>query len=216
MSNRWPIALDKSLSAIDLYESHSERKYVDSRANLYAIITATEYLERAYERDAITIEEYTTECNKLISQFKIAESGALGRDETTESFLKMYQMDCPRAAKRLLTMGAPEPLRSSDSSSENVVVGKTVANFITAMNAVNLGQLDVDVLQLSLLDLRNSLVQHSGTSKDWGPMQKVENWLVKLNSMRAHDRIDEVDARQLNLDLEAAYAEFNRYLETKR
>ena len=216
MTSRWPTALDKSLSAIDLYESHKERKYYDSRANLYAIIMATEHLERAYAQDCVTSQEYTTECNKLISQFKIAKS-ALGDNETTESFMKTFQMDCPRATNRLLYMGVPESLRSSDDSDNvGVAVAKTVADFITAMDTVRLGQLDVDDLSPLLIDLRNSLMQHTGTPKDWGPIQKVETWLVKLNAMRAHDRIDENEKRQLCLDLDSAYLEFNQHLKTKR
>jgi len=215
MTSRWPTALDQSLSTIDLYESHTERKHYDNRANLYAIIMATEHLERAYAQDCVTNAEYTTECNKLISQFKIAES-ALGKNESTESFMKNYQMDCPRAVNRLLIMGVPESLRSSDDGDRALTVATTVANFITAMDVLKLEQLDVDVLLPHLIDLRNSLVQISGTPKDWGPMQKVENWLVKLNFMRAHDRIDENDSRQLYLDLDSAYSEFNQYLKTKR
>eukprot|EP00985_Skeletonema_marinoi_P006114 scaffold2652_cov148-Skeletonema_marinoi.AAC.3 len=67
---------------------------------------------------------------------------------------------------------------------------------------------------LSTIDLYESHTER--TPKDWGPMQKVENWLVKLNFMRAHDRIDENDSRQLYLDLDSAYSEFNQYLKTKR
>ena len=35
---------------------------------------------------------------------------------TTEDFIKIYQMDCPRAADRLLRMGVPEPVKGSDGS----------------------------------------------------------------------------------------------------
>ena len=99
-----------------------ERKTYENLADLYTIITATEHLERAYAQDAITQSEYTSECNKLISQFKIAEKAALGSDGmTTEDFMKIYQMDCPRAKDRLLRMGVPEPLKTSDGSG-NVAV----------------------------------------------------------------------------------------------
>ena len=116
-SSRWPQALDESKSQIDLFDSSKERKTYENLADLYTIITATEHLERAYAQDAITQSEYTAECNKLISQFKIAEKAALGSDGmTTEDFIKIYQMDCPRAADRLLRMGVPEPVKRSDGS----------------------------------------------------------------------------------------------------
>lgn len=170
MSNppsRWPQALDQSKSQIDLFESSKERKAYENLADLYTIITATEHLERAYAQDAITQSEYTSECNKLISQFKIAEKAALGTNNmTTETFMNLYQvclyfnnagvihtsrrtlqmlmktradfifnfcesflssqMDCPRAADRLLRMGVPEPLKAShDSGNVAVTVAET-------------------------------------------------------------------------------------------
>ena len=45
-------------------------------SDLYAIIKATEKLERAYVRDAIRPEEYESTCEKLIQQFKVL-SGSL-------------------------------------------------------------------------------------------------------------------------------------------
>lgn len=42
---------------MELYESYKEREAYDNLADLYAVILATEHLERAYARDAITREE---------------------------------------------------------------------------------------------------------------------------------------------------------------
>lgn len=44
---------------IALYQTSKEREVYDEQANLYAIITATEHLERAYARDAIDPKDYT-------------------------------------------------------------------------------------------------------------------------------------------------------------
>ena len=43
---------------IQLFETSREREEYDEQANLYAIIVATEHLERAYARDAIEHKEY--------------------------------------------------------------------------------------------------------------------------------------------------------------
>ena len=106
--------------AIELYETSRERERFDEQANLYAIILATEHLERAYARDAIEPKEYTTQCKKLISQFKLAER-VIRNDMTTETFMQLYQMDCPRATERLLKMGVPEPLRGGADEANHVV-----------------------------------------------------------------------------------------------
>jgi ESCRT-I complex subunit VPS28 len=200
---------------VELYSSSRERQAFDDQATLYAIILATEHLERAFARDVITDKEYTTECNKLISQFRLAEKSALSASSsisTAEAFMELYRMDCPRAAERLLRMGVPEPIRSNTGDSHAVTVAETVQHFITTMDAVKLEQRAVDELQPLLSDLMDSLTKLTKTPNDFEPNWKVQKWLQKLNVMRAVDEIDEEDTRQLYHDLDSAYAEFTRYL----
>jgi ESCRT-I complex subunit VPS28 len=52
---------------IPLYSTIREREDYDEQANLFAIILATEHLERAYARDAISDKDYTVQCKKLSS-----------------------------------------------------------------------------------------------------------------------------------------------------
>mmetsp|Transcript_349 Transcript_349/g.799 ORF Transcript_349/g.799 Transcript_349/m.799 type:complete len:224 (+) Transcript_349:102-773(+) len=217
--NSFQTPLDASLPEIDLYSSSRERKAYENMGDLYTIIVATEHLERAYAQDAITQTEYTTECNKLLSQFKIAEKAALGNHNggmTTETFMRLYQMDCPRAADRLLVKGVPELVKTSGNGGQYcaVTVAETVQHFITAMDAVKLDQRAVDELQPLLSDLMNALVQLPDTPNDFGPNHKVQKWLEKLNAMRAVEMIDEDDGRQLYHDLDSAYSEFTRHLKT--
>eukprot|EP00565_Helicotheca_tamesis_P004249 CAMPEP_0185741158 /NCGR_PEP_ID=MMETSP1171-20130828/38805_1 /TAXON_ID=374046 /ORGANISM="Helicotheca tamensis, Strain CCMP826" /LENGTH=213 /DNA_ID=CAMNT_0028413111 /DNA_START=643 /DNA_END=1284 /DNA_ORIENTATION=- len=202
---------------IELFESMKEREAYENLADLYTVIVATEHLERAYARDAITQKEYTTECNKLISQFRLAEKAALGSSMTTETFMQLYQMDCPRARERLLRMGVPEQIKSSDDGHHvAVTVAETVQHFITTMDAVKLEQWAVDELQPLLSDLMDALTQLPETPNDFEANRKVQTWLQKLNSMRAVDQIDADDARQLYHDLDSAYADFTRYLKRKK
>jgi ESCRT-I complex subunit VPS28 len=200
---------------VELYRNSKERQAFDDQATLFSIILATEHLERAYARDAIEAKEYTTECNKLISQFRLAEKAALTKLQmTTETFMQLYQMDCPRASERLLKMGVPEPIRrgNNDAQGVAVTVAETVQHFITTMDAVKLEQRAVDELQPLLSDLMDSLTRLPETPNDFDPNRKIQKWLQKLNAMRAVDEIDEEDSRQLYHDLDSAYAEFTRYL----
>uniref|UniRef100_A0A6V2IMC3 Vacuolar protein sorting-associated protein 28 homolog n=1 Tax=Ditylum brightwellii TaxID=49249 RepID=A0A6V2IMC3_9STRA len=208
----------EGLQEIELFESSKEREAYENLADLYTVIVATEHLERAYARDAITQQEYTSECNKLISQFRLAEKAALGSSMTTETFMQLYQMDCPRARERLLIMGVPEQIKTSDDSGHHVAVtvAETVQHFITAMDAVKLEQRAVDELQPLLSDLMDALTQLPETPNDFEPNKKVQTWLQTLNSMRAVDQIDEDDARQLYHDLDSAYADFTRHLKRKK
>jgi ESCRT-I complex subunit VPS28 len=152
--------VDEAEDEVELYSSSRERQAYDDQATLYAIILATEHLERAYARDAVTQQEYVQECNKLISQFRLAEKAALTKlNMTTEKFMQLYQMDCPRATERLLNMGIPEPIRSGESADVAVTVAETVQHFITAMDAVKLESRFVDELHPLLSDLMDSLTR---------------------------------------------------------
>ena len=164
-----------------------------------------------------TIMQYTSECNKLISQFKIAEKVALKNSMTTDTFMQVYQIDCPRAKERLLVMGVPEQMVSSEggAAKEAITVAETAEHFITTMDALKLDQTAVDDLQPLLSDLMNALTRLPETPNDFEPNRIVQQWLQKLNLMRAVDDIDEADSRQLYMDLESAYQEFKYYLNRK-
>lgn len=69
---------------VELFETAKERQKYDDQASLYAIIVATEHLERSFARDAVSDRDYTTLCNKLISQFRLAEKAVCGSEMTTE------------------------------------------------------------------------------------------------------------------------------------
>lgn len=197
---------------VPLYENSRERELVDEQANLYAIILATEHLERAYARDAVEPKEYTAQCKKLISQFKLAER-VLRDDMKTETFMALYQMECPLASERLLKMGIPEPMKGgADEASHAVTVAETVQHFITTMDAVKLDQRAVDELQPLLSDLNDVITRVPETPNDFEPNRKIQKWLRKLNTMRAVDEISDEDSRQLYHDLDSAYTEFTRYL----
>ena len=201
---------------IELFETSRERERYDEQANLYAIIIATEHLERAFARDAITQKEYTDQCKKLISQFKLAER-TLRKEMSTETFMDIYQMDCPRASERLLKMGIPEPIKSNaDDTNSAQTIAETVQHFITTMDAVKLEQRAVDELQPLLSDLMDVLTRLPEIPNDFEPNRKVRKWLEKLNSMRAVDEISDEDSRQLYLDLDLAYTEFTRFLKGKK
>lgn len=131
--------------------------------------------------------------------------------------MQLYNMDCPRAVNRLLKMGIPEPIKGSDENAGGVAVtvAETVQHFITAMDSVKLEQRAVDELQPLLSDLMDSLTRLPETPNDFDSNRLVQKWLLKLNTMRAIERIDEDDARQLYHDLDSAYAEFTRYLKRK-
>lgn len=93
---------------VKLYEDSKERGKLEELSDLYAIMKATELLEKAYSRDCISSSDYADACSRTISQFKTAESALISRQyiTNTESFMKEYQIDTPRAFERLVVTGA--------------------------------------------------------------------------------------------------------------
>lgn len=95
------------MGEIKMYENSKEREHLERLADMYSIIKATDLLEAAYSRDAITPSEYTDACNRLISQFKATEKGLMLSKTigNADHFFKEYQIDCPRAYERLVVSG---------------------------------------------------------------------------------------------------------------
>ena len=102
----------RRVNEIKLYETARERANFEELSDLYSIIRATEAIETAYSRDAISKSEYGEACSKLITQFKGTEAGLIqgGKISSIDQFFKDYGVDCPRAYERLVKVGVPVTL----------------------------------------------------------------------------------------------------------
>lgn len=74
---------------LKLFETTREREEHDNNAEFYAIVVATEHLEKAYVRGIISDGDYSTACTKLIAQYRTALS--LVRDP--DSLIKKYGLE---------------------------------------------------------------------------------------------------------------------------
>lgn len=119
---------------IPLHATSKDRRHLEDLADLYAIIKATEHLEKAYARDLVGAEEvslrvkpclyylflrsltvplfpsrslpqYTAACLKLLTQYKSTASALTDID--VQDFIKTYSLEAPRAVDRLLRAGVP-------------------------------------------------------------------------------------------------------------
>jgi len=181
----------------------------------YTIIKLTESIEVAFANDAISREEYTVECEKLISQFKTTEAALVqGRQITSAAAFFEEQGTltkpwCGRANIRLLRDGVPATLLHAAHDSREAdrqIIAETTSAFITASNALQLDQRAVDDIQPLLKDLARCLNKVSFGGPDL--TERITVWLNKLHQMRAIDVISESDARQLMMELEASHNAF--------
>jgi ESCRT-I complex subunit VPS28 len=210
----------RKCSEIKLYESSKERALCEELSDLYSIMKATEALELAYSRDAISTSEYGEACTKLISQFRTSESGLVSGNKIVgiDEYIREYAIDCPRAYQRLVLAGVPATVMhaSHDDRQESVLVAETVQCFITAMDALKLEQRAIDEIQPLISDLMNALTKIRGLPADFEGLVKIQFWLQDLNKRRAMDNIDEDNARQLIFDLDSSYGAFMSHLKKGR
>ncbi|XP_010529403.1 PREDICTED: vacuolar protein sorting-associated protein 28 homolog 1-like isoform X2 [Tarenaya hassleriana] len=198
---------------VKLWNDKREREMYDNFAELYAIIKATEKLEKAYIRDLVSPAEYETECQKLIAHFKTLSATLKDTVPNIERFSDMYKMDCPAALYRLMTSGVPATVEhraaaSASASSSAAIVAECVQNFITAMDSLKLNMVAVDQVYPLLSDLSTSLNKLSILPPDFEGKTKMKEWLSRLSKMGASDELTEQQARQLHFDLESSYNSF--------
>ncbi|CAI5735185.1 unnamed protein product [Peronospora farinosa] len=199
-----------------LWDDTKDRRKYEDLSDLFAIFKTTEHLEAAYVRDAITPEQYTEACTKLISQYKTAETALRlgGFIDSVNSFISEYRLDCPRALERLVRIGVPATVvhNTTNRKTDSVNVAQTVQNFITLMDVLKLNIRAVDEIQPLLSEMMSSLTMVSGLPPDFSGRDKIEGWLCTMNAMRASEELDEEQARQLSFDLERAYSSFMAFL----
>lgn len=204
---------------VKLWNDKREREMYENFAELFAIIKATEKLEKAYVRDVISSAEYEIECQKLIAHFKTLSSTLKDIVPSIERFHDTYKMDCPAAINRLVTSGVPATVEhraaaAMSATTSAAIVAECVQNFITAMDSLKLNMVAVDQVHPLLSDLSGSLNKLSILPPDFEGKTKMRDWIARLSKMGAADELTEQQARQLHFDLESSYNSFMAALPT--
>jgi len=139
------------------------------------------------------------------------------------------QIECPRATERLrvnlpatiadpshshLSSSTPHPSSGGGPSQAAGASGSQILlateNFITFLDALKLEMLSKDALHPLLAELIQSV--NAVTDRDFEGRAKIISWLIKLNSMRAHEELSEGEARELAFEMDEAYAGFKKTL----
>lgn len=194
----------------NLWNNNRERELSQNLSELYAIIKATEKLEKFYVRDMITEEEYELQCQKLIAHFKTLSSTLKDTIPSIECFAETYTMDCPSAINRLVTAGVPATMehRAAAAATSAAMVAECVQHFITAMDSLKLNMVAVDQGHPLLSDLLGSLNKLSILHLDFLGKTKMKEWIGTLLMMGAADELSEQQVPQLHFDLDSSYNKF--------
>ena len=126
-------------------------------------------------------------------------------------------MEVPRATERIRiglpsTVTAPShnPASSSNGNSNGTLILEATQEFITFLDALKLGFLAKDQLHPLLSEVIQSL--NKVTDRDFDGRGKIIQWLITLNQMKATEELSEEQARELDLDMNAAYQGFKSTL----
>jgi ESCRT-I complex subunit VPS28 len=196
---------------VKLFRHAREREKYDNMADLFALVSTLQNLEKAYIRDCVTPQEYTAACSKLLVQYKVAFKLIQGDEfPSIETFVKKYRLDCPAALERIRE-DRPITIKD-DKGNTSKCIADIVSLFITIMDKLRLGIKAMDELHPELRDLVDTMNRLSIIPENFEGKVKVKSWLETLNSMQASDELSDDQVRQFLFDLESAYSAFNNLL----
>ncbi|KAJ5070524.1 vacuolar protein sorting-associated protein [Anaeramoeba ignava] len=203
---------------IKLFKNIRERENIDNQANLFSIINTVEHLEKALSSDAITSEQYTMACSRLITQFKTALTVLSFSHKDVLDFLKYYNVKFPSATHTLIEIGLPSTIeyaRSSEKENNSGHIAECVAFFITAMDSIKLNMIAADQIAPNLSEIYTALSKISSLPDNFIAKEKTKEWISTLNPMKAHEELSPDQARQLLYDLESSYSALMEFLKKK-
>ncbi|XP_048000952.1 vacuolar protein sorting-associated protein 28 homolog [Cydia fagiglandana] len=196
---------------VKLYRNAREREKHDNMAELYAVVSTLQHLEKAYMRDLVRAQEYTAACSRLLVQYKVAFKQVQGTEfPNIEAFITKFRLDCPAALERIRE-NKPNLIKD-DKGNTNKYIAEIVSLFITLMDKLRLEFRAMDMIQPELRDLRDTMDRLMMLPEDFEGKLKVQEWLDKLSEMSASDELSEAQGRQLIFDLETSYQAFNKFL----
>ena len=149
-----------------------------------------------------------------------------GKIQSPDDFWQQFNVNCPLAYTRLVTVGIPATVLSTTAGNSDHVgkdqrnVQAATASFITIFDNLDLEQDVVNVYSGLLTELcvaLNKLKRNNdGNGNDSGGYDyraTLTNWLKKLSTtMHASDNLTERDLAQLRSDVQQSYTVFTEEL----
>lgn len=202
--------LGKQQEPIRLTDSSQEAKKFDDFADIYALIVATDRLEKVWRRDAVTDAEYEKECYGLIQKFKAARTATMRTLPNIERFYAEYNINAHGGRSVLVDNGVP----STQGVQRPDVQGQIVDNihciqfFISLIDNIELNQRTPESLLGWCVSLRRSLERIKRLEGNFPYLDKLKRWIDRLNSMGATEELSDADVGQFKLDLTTGYDEY--------
>eukprot|EP01084_Bolivina_argentea_P055481 101701_1 len=198
---------------IRLVHGAQHRQKYDKLSDLYSIILSTEHLERMWIKNCIDDEQYTEKCKKLIIKYKTLVPVIQPYYANTFDFFNEYCEELTSAKYRLMDEGDVPNLQPNPVPIANqAVIAETVQYFITIIDALELKICAVDELYPELKRLSDSLAAITSMKHDHPSKTKANEWLYKLQDMKAMDQLTDDEMTQIKFDIANAYDQFHAFL----
>ncbi|CAN8101093.1 unnamed protein product [Discula destructiva] len=210
---------------VKLADTRAERDLLDSLAEIFSILVTLDELEKAFLKDAIPEADYTEICDRSLKQYKsiLSDETVMSAFVGIEEFKAEWELEVPRATERIrvgmpstavtVSLGTVQNSQSTPSGGggpSGTLILEATQDFITFLDALRLGLLAKDQLHPLLTDVIQSV--NKVADRDFESRGKIVQWLIALNQMKATEELSEAQARELELDINAAYQGFKATL----
>jgi len=204
------------MEEVKLFTGPDDREMYDNMAEVYAIVMSLQALERAFMKDCITQDLYTSRCTKLLGQYKtawrVSKSSSESTPNTIEEFLRKYRLDAPLALERIRN---DRPLTiKDDKGNAGKLIAECSCSYITVANYLELNMTAADDLLNDVKNLYIQLTRMSSLPNDSEAVTLVHKWNEQLKTMSATETLDEDQTRQMKLDIQQAHSAFDTFLES--
>lgn len=206
---------------VRLTSSSSERVPIERKADLYAILVGLEHVEGAFVRGSLTASQYTTSCNRFLSQYKTWMDIHNALITSLESFVLEAGLNVPAAMNRIKAgLPATSVHGGHDTSLDAGLATVDLAEkFITTFDIARVAlsmetpQLEVENIFSYLSDLLDSLVKYPNLPPDSQIKTKVQHWVQFCSSKpNCYYQFSMEELKQLAFDLENSYSNFRKFV----
>ena len=199
------------MEEVKLARNPREREKFDNLAELFAVLTTLQCLEKAYIKDCVPVKEYNSQCSKLLVQYKAAFK-QVKDDEypDVETFCRKYRLDVPAALERIRE-DRPITIKD-DKGNTNKLIFSSTSLFITIMDKLRMDIKSTDELYQDVKELSESLNSMSTLPPNWEGRIKIDQWLKTLSQMEASEELNESQVRQMIFDLQTSFDEIGKIM----
>ena len=159
----------------------------------------------------VAASEYEKNLGQFLTQYNTIKTALKDEYPDIEKFIDEYDMDVAFAKARLFgTQVAATRLNRGESHKTEVVhILEAGQHFVTLVDSLKLDLVHVDDILPLLRELSSSLAGIPSLPTSFESKATVNRWLSKLTQMKASDKLNQEETRQMSLDLDTAYSVFH-------